>query len=81
MEAKLTTRHHIKIVRLGDRQTIQLPPEFELPGEEAEIFKVAGQLIIRPVKRKTLAEVLESLEPIDEELPEIEDPPPDPVKI
>ncbi len=71
----MTTSRHIKIVRLGDRQTIQLPPEFELPGEEAEMFKVAGQLIIRPAKRKTLKETLASLEPIDEEFPEIDDPP------
>ena len=36
----MTTSRHIKIVRLGDRQTIQLPPEFELEGEEAEMFDV-----------------------------------------
>ena len=39
------------------------------------MFKVAGQLIMRPAKRKTLKETLASLEPIDEEFPEIDDPP------
>lgn len=76
-----TSRQTIKIVRLGDRQTIQLPPEFELPGDEAEIFRVAGQLIIRPAKRKTLKETLASLERIDETLPEIDDPPIEPEDI
>lgn len=77
----MTTSRHIKIVRLGDRQTIQLPPEFELPGEEATIRKEGNSIVLEPLQTKGLLELLATLEPIDEELPEIDDPPPDPVEI
>ena len=76
-----TSRQTIKIVRLGDRQTIQLPPEFELPGEEATIQRVGDSIMIGPKKTEGLLELLATWEPIDEEFPEIDDPPPDPVDI
>jgi antitoxin VapB len=34
--------------------------------------------VIEPVPRKSLLELLATLEPLDEEFPEIEDPPPEP---
>jgi antitoxin VapB len=80
-EALMITTHQIKIVRLGGRQTFQLPPEFELPGDEAEVYKEADRVIIRPIKRKTLRETLATLEPLDEKLPEIDDPPVEPEDI
>lgn len=71
----------VKLFRNGRNQAVRIPKEFELPGEDALIRKEDDRLIIEPAKRKTLREALESLEPIDEELPEIDDPPPDPVDI
>ena len=38
-------------------------------------------LVITPTKPKSLAAILDSLEPIDEELPVIPDAPPDPVDL
>ena len=44
--------------------------------------KIGDQLIIETPKRKmTLTEWLDTLEPIDEPFPEIEDPPPEPVDL
>ena len=40
--------------------------------------KEGESLVIEPVPRKSLLELLATLEPLDEEFPEIEDPPPEP---
>lgn len=40
--------------------------------------KEGNRLIIEPVRRKSLLDLLASWEPIDERLPEIPDPPPEP---
>ena len=55
--------------------------EFELPGSEAVMRKEGPRLVIEPAARKSLSEILKSLEPIDEKFPEIEDPPPEEVDL
>ena len=69
----------VRLFRNGRNQAVRIPREFELPGDEAVMHKEGQRLIIEPkAPRKTLAEVLDSLEPPDEPLPEIEDYPPEP---
>ncbi|MFL5314075.1 MAG: hypothetical protein ACJ8A0_03220 [Microvirga sp.] len=43
--------------------------------------KEGKRLVIEPVPRKSLLELLATLEPLDEEFPEIEDPPPEPLDL
>jgi antitoxin VapB len=43
--------------------------------------KEGDRLIVEPLRRKSLIELLDSWEPIDEEFPEIDDPPPEPVEL
>ena len=72
----------VKLFRDGESQTVRIPQEFELPGEDAVMRKVGGRLIIEPKEKKgSVIEFLASLEPIDEPFPEIADPPPEPVDI
>ncbi len=72
----------IKLLRNGPNQSVEIPREFELPGEDAVIRKEGDKLIIEPAPKKDgLAELLASWEPLDEEWPEIEDLPPDPVEL
>lgn len=52
--------------------------EFELPGREAIISRDGERLIIEPVRKKGLAALLDSWEPLDEDFPEIDDPLPAP---
>lgn len=67
---------HARLFRNGRNQALRIPREFELPGEEVIMYREDGKLIIEPVtKPRTLAEILSSLEPIDEEFPRIDDPP------
>jgi antitoxin VapB len=74
--------YRVRITHDAEGQLLRLPKELEVAETELEVIRRGDELVLRPLKqRKTLAEVLAELEPIDEEFPEIDDPPPDPVKI
>jgi antitoxin VapB len=64
-----------RLFRNGRNQALRIPREFELPGDEALIRKDGDRLIIEPIPKRSLLEVLATLEPLDEDFPEIEDPP------
>jgi antitoxin VapB len=73
---------HVRLFKNGRNQAVRIPREFELPGEEAVMHKdEAGRLIIEPVPRKGLVALLASWTPLppEDSMPEIEDPPPEPV--
>ena len=57
-----------------------IPRAFELPGEGTIMRKEVDKLIIGPPRRKPLLPLLDMLEPIEEDFPEIEDLPPEPVE-
>lgn len=78
---------HVKLFRNGRNQAVRIPREFELPGEDAVMRKEGDRLVIEPAARKkSLREVLDWLAaqpPLgpEDQFPEIEDPPPDPVDL
>lgn len=68
----------------GRSRAIRIPKEFEFEEERVEIRKAEnGDLIIHPVRKKSLLEVLDELVELneDEMMPEIDDPPPEPVDV
>jgi len=66
---------HARLFRNGRNQAVRIPREFELPGEEVIIHKEGNRLIVEPVvKKRNLLELLATLEPLDEDFPDIEDP-------
>ena len=71
----------VKLFKNGRNQAVRIPREFELPGEEAVMRKEGDRLIIEPVRKKSLLAYLATLEPLDEEFPEIEDLPAEDVDI
>jgi len=71
----------VKLFRNGRSQAVRIPREFELPGTNAIIRKEGEKLVIEPKKPGGLLELLATLKPIEEEFPEIEDLPPDPVDL
>lgn len=77
----MSAERKVKLFKNGRNQAVRIPREFELPGEEAVMRKEGDRLIIEPVRKKTLFEVLATMEPWEEEFPEIEDLPPDPVDL
>ncbi|GAA0543380.1 antitoxin VapB [Rhizomicrobium palustre] len=72
----------VKLTRVGDDQIVEIPAEFALPGEEAILRKEGDKLIIETPRRKgSLKEWLSTLEPIEEEWPDIPDLPAEPVDL
>ena len=71
----------VKLFKNGRSQAVRIPREFELPGDEAVMRKEGDRLVIEPASKRSLLELLQSWEPIDEEFPELEDPPPEDVEL
>ncbi len=65
---------HVRLFRNGRNQAVRIPRDFELDGNEAIIRKEGRRLILEPVGiQNRLLELLKTLEPIQEEFPEMED--------
>lgn len=70
----------VRLFKNGANQALRIPKEFELPGNEALIHREGDKLIIEPVKPRylkgsaaALLAVLNSMEPIDEEFPDVDE--------
>ena len=72
MQASNTERK-VSLFRNGRNQAIRIPKEYELEGSEAIIRRVGNTLVIEPVTKPTLLELLASLAPMEESVPEIDD--------
>jgi antitoxin VapB len=70
---------HVKLFRNGRNQAVRIPREFELPGEDAVIRKDGDRFILEPAPKKSLLDVLATLDDLDDDFPETEDPSPEPV--
>jgi antitoxin VapB len=77
----MATERHVKLFRNGRNKAVRIPREFEFPGDEAIIRQEGDRLVIEPMRRKSLLELLNSWEPLDEEPFEIEELPIEPVDI
>ncbi len=71
----------VRLFKNGRSQAVRIPREFELLGKEAIMRKEGERLIIEPAPKRSLLELLDSWDPIDEEFPPIEDTLPDPVDL
>jgi antitoxin VapB len=77
----MAAERHVKLFRNGRSQAVRIPREFELPGNEAVIRKEGTRLVIEPAPKKSLLELLQSLEPIEDEFPPIDELPHDEVEL
>ncbi|SOC86166.1 antitoxin VapB [Ensifer adhaerens] len=66
---------HAKVFRNGRNRAIRIPVEFDFPGDDVTITKEDdGRIVIAPVKSKMdLSQWLDSLEPLDEEFPDVDE--------
>lgn len=64
-----------KLFRNNKSQAVRIPADFELPGDRVMIHRDGQRLILEPVRRKNLLEVLSDLEPLgpEDEFPNIDD--------
>lgn len=72
------TERHAALFRNGRNQAVRIPRELEMEGSEVLIRKEGDSLILTPIRKNRLRDLLASWDPIDEELPDVEDPPPQP---
>ena len=68
----------MRLFRNGRNQALRIPREFELDADEVAIYRDDDRLILRPMLTPSLAQVLAKLETLDEEFPEVADPPTEP---
>ncbi len=67
---------HARLFRNGRNQAVRIPRELELATDEVMIYQEDDRLVMVPVGRSSpLAEVLKRLVPLEEDFPEISDPP------
>ena len=63
----------VRLFRNGRNQAVRIPRDLELPGSEAVLRKEGNRLILEPMPRKSLLELLSRWEPLGEEFPDIDD--------
>ena len=74
-------KRRAKLFRIGRDRALRIPREFEFPGNEVLMYREGDRLVLAPAKSRSLAAILDSLEPLDEEFPDIPDAPPEPVDL
>lgn len=77
----MSEQRRVKLFRDGRNQTVRIPVEFELPGDEAIMHRDGDRLVIEPVRKRGLVALLKSMKPIEESFPKIEDPGPPPERV
>ena len=70
------TERHASLFRNGRNQAVGIPREFELEGTEVLMRKEGDRLILTPIRKNRLLDLLASWTPLDEGLTEAEDLPP-----
>ncbi|MFP4123306.1 MAG: AbrB/MazE/SpoVT family DNA-binding domain-containing protein [Coleofasciculus sp.] len=68
----MNTEYRVKLIQQGNTQTLPIPPELNLDAKDVTIRQENGKLIVEPYQKKSLLEVFSTLEPLDEEFPDID---------
>lgn len=64
---------HVRVFKNGRNQAIRIPREMELSTSEATIHREGNRLVIEPVERTSLLDMLATWEPLDVDFPELID--------
>jgi antitoxin VapB len=76
MEIQVPEQRRVRLFRNGRNQAVRIPVEFELPGNEAIVHRDGDRLVIEPVRKRGLIALLKSMQPLNEDFPDIADPVP-----
>lgn len=74
-EAQVIERH-AALFRNGRNQAVRIPRELEMEGSEVLIRKEGDSLVLTPIRKHKLRDLLASWAPMNDALPEVEDLPP-----
>ena len=67
------TERHASLFRNGRNQAVRIPREFALEGTEVLMRKEGDRLVLTPIRKNRLLDLLASWTPLDEGLAEVED--------
>jgi len=67
------SERHVRLFRNGRNQALRIPREFELDGDEAIVREEGDRLIIEPARKGRLLTLLASLEPLEEQFPDVDE--------
>ena len=76
-----STERHVRLFRNGANQAVRIPRDLELPGDAVLMWKEGRRLVLEPVAARSQKAVLASLRPLDDDFPDIDDPPPEAVDL
>ena len=68
----MQTEQLVQLEWVGHRQTLRIPREFELVSDAAVIRKEGDRLIVEPVSQPSLLTLLATLQPIEEDFPDVD---------
>jgi antitoxin VapB len=71
----------VRIFKNGRNQAIRIPRELELDAAEATIRKEGNRLVIEPVARPSLLDLVATWRPLEVRFPDFPDAPPEPVEL
>lgn len=77
----MEAERHVRLFRNGRNQAVRIPREFELPGKGAILRKEGNRLILEPEAQTSLLALLACWDALDEEMPELDDLPAEPVDL
>ena len=77
----MTEQRHVRLFRNGRNQAVRIPVEFELPGNEAIMYRDGERLVIELVRKRGLVALLRTMRPIESGIPDIDDPLPKPENV
>jgi antitoxin VapB len=67
------TERIVRLFRNGRNQAVRIPRDFEFPGSEALVRKEGSRLVVEPIPRPNLLELLATWTPLGEDFPDIDD--------
>lgn len=68
----MSLERQVRLFRNGRNQALRIPREFELPGSAAILRKDGARLIVEPVAKPSLLDVLDGLKPIAGDWPDVD---------
>lgn len=79
----MSKQRKIKLSQIDNNQILKIPREFTLSTNEVILRKENGYLIIKPITKPSLLQVLATLPILDEDFPDIDEnlPPLDDVEV
>lgn len=68
-------RREAKLFRNNKSQAVRIPADFEIAGDRVTIYRDGSRLIIEPVRRKNILEVLAGLDPLgpEDQFPDVDE--------